>query len=534
MSAWEALNIQIGAVVGGTHFGSLAGMGSSGSSGGVQLWASAGLRSKRSRQQQRAALSVAPGHVAATPAGPVEDEPMQAGGSASSSRGSSMAGSVCSEPHADRPAEACLHSGRPANTGQAQTAAHAGEQQAAVLMPALEQQPSVAAGCVGSSGSREAGGGSSKRGSTWDSPSEVPCSPQPGWANLGAASAAGEAAAAAAADFMHPAHWAAARQAAAAAAVTVAGGAADAAPAHSTSSSSVAGSSSSLHSFLLPGACYSSSQTSSEAGELAAFAAGFTAGETFSGAAGGSSAAEQQHRQSGVVLTAATLAAAEQPVSEVEAATAAAAADAAAEAAAAAPAGGQALDGAEGEQDAALPLYGRGDHLLQAARPLTVAERLQLVLRAGELVYLFAPFLLLGCFMLLLASQLEAAATRRRSKQRQRAEAQHQAPAAAAAAAPAAVQATDALGQQQQEGDEDETAVVASPAAQRLKTAAWRLLLRACKRAGAATVKWAQWSSTREDVFPEVGVLAGVRFSAAYECSSGHIPCRAPALLGVA
>jgi hypothetical protein len=73
VSAWEALNIQIGAMVGGAHFGSLAGMGSGGSSGGggMQLWASVGLCSKRSRQEQRAALSVAPGHVAATPAGPV-------------------------------------------------------------------------------------------------------------------------------------------------------------------------------------------------------------------------------------------------------------------------------------------------------------------------------------------------------------------------------------------------------------------------------------------------------------------------------
>ena len=334
VSAWEALNIQIGAVVGDTHFGSLVGMGSSGSSGGVQLWASVGLRSKRSQQEQRAALSVAPGHVAATPAGPVEDEPLKARGSASSSRGSNVAGSVYSEPHADWPAEACLHGGRPADAGQPQTVAHAGDRQAAGSMPALEQQPSVAAGCVGSSGREEAGGsreaaggsgeaagGSSKRGSTWDSPSEVPCSPQPGWANLGPASAAGEAAAAAA-DFMHPAHWAAARQAAAAAAVAVAGGAADAAPAHSTSSSSVAGSSSSVHSFLLPGACYSSSQTSIEAGELAAFAAGFAAGEAFSGAAGDSSAAERQQRQAGVVLTAAALAAAEQPVSEAAAAPA--------------------------------------------------------------------------------------------------------------------------------------------------------------------------------------------------------------------
>lgn len=506
----------------GAHFGSLTSTGSSSSGGsssrgGVQLWASVGLRSRRSRQEQRAALSVPPGHVAAVPAGPVEEEALEAGASSSGS-GSELDAEQWDEeqPHGSLP-------------GQPHPAARCGEEQAAGLPPALEPA-AVAAGSAGSSGAAAAAGG--KRGATWDSPSEAPCSPLPGMADWGAQAGFGAAgvagAAAVGADFMHPAHWAAARQAAAAAVMAGGAGAGGAAQALSTSTSSVAGSSGSVHSFLLPGACYSSSQSSNEAGEQAAFAAGFAAGEdVLLGAAGGSAAAEPP-RQAAVVLTAAALAVAEQPAAEAAVAAAAGAAVAGAEAA---PAGGIAVE------EEALPLYGRGDHLANAARPLTVDERLQLILRAGQLLYFFAPFLLLGCFMLLLAAQLEAAAVRRRSRQRQRQQAQHQAPAAAAAAAHAAVQATGAIVQQQAEGgDAEADGVAASPAAQRLKTAAWRLLLRACKRAGAATVKWAQWSSTREDVFPQVSRTRSHRAGCAWpallplcrSCATLHATCLPP------
>ncbi len=515
-AAWEALNIQIGAMVGSAHFGSLVALDSG---GGVQLCASLGLRSRRSQQEQRAALSVAPGHVAATPAGPVEDEPEEAGGSSGGSQGSSAAGSICSKQRSEQLGGEWPHGSEQSSDG---------DQHAALQLPGLEQQ-STAAECAGSSGAGASSDG--KRGGTWDSPSEVPCSPQPGWAHLGASGAVGGAAAADA-DFMHPTHWAAARQAAtaAAAAAVAGGGGGGGGPAHSTSTSSVAGGSGSAHSFLLPGACYSSSETSSEAGELAAFAAGFAGADALPSPAGGSSGAEQQRRaEAALTVTALASPAAAQPA-PVAQLVAAGSGDASA-----AQAGGNADEpaataaGAAGrEEEEALPLYGRGDHLLQAARPLTLAERLQLVLRAGELFYLFAPFLLLGCFMLLLASQLEAAAARRRSR-RQRAGVQAHTPAGAAAATPAAVQAADAFvqeqqqqQQQQQQGGEDEDEDVpaaASPAAQRLKTAAWRLLLRACKRAGAATVKWAQWGSTREDVFPEVNIKSSRPQSAASPCS---------------
>lgn len=36
----------------------------------------------------------------------------------------------------------------------------------------------------------------------------------------------------------------------------------------------------------------------------------------------------------------------------------------------------------------------------------------------------------------------------------------------------------------------------------RLRLTAWRFLLLGCKHSGAAFIKWAQWSSTRPDVFP--------------------------------
>ncbi|KAI7844981.1 hypothetical protein COHA_001347 [Chlorella ohadii] len=156
-AAWEALNIQIGAMVGSAHFGSLVALDSG---GGVQLCASLGLRSRRSQQEQRAALSVAPGHVAATPAGPVEDEPEEAGGSSGGSQGSSAAGSICSKQRSEQLGGEWPHGSEQSSDG---------DQHAALQLPGLEQQ-STAAECAGSSGAGASSDG--KRGGTWDSPSE--------------------------------------------------------------------------------------------------------------------------------------------------------------------------------------------------------------------------------------------------------------------------------------------------------------------------------------------------------------------------
>ena len=40
--------------------------------------------------------------------------------------------------------------------------------------------------------------------------------------------------------------------------------------------------------------------------------------------------------------------------------------------------------------------------------------------------------------------------------------------------------------------------------ASQLRTAAFKLLLMGCRNSGAAFIKWGQWSSTREDIFPAV------------------------------
>ena len=134
-------------------------------------------------------------------------------------------------------------------------------------------------------------------------------------------------------------------------------------------------------------------------------------------------------------------------------------------------------------------LYGEADHLLHA-HPLTALERLQLGLRAVHLVLLFAPFLLLGGAMLLLAAQLPAATTVRRQRA-----------ASIAAAPPAAVGSSRA-----------------TRGAARLRVGAFRLLLWACRHSGAAFIKWGQWTSTREDVFPEVSPSFPICDSFALDC----------------
>lgn len=116
-------------------------------------------------------------------------------------------------------------------------------------------------------------------------------------------------------------------------------------------------------------------------------------------------------------------------------------------------------------------LYGQADHMLEA-HPLTLRDVARLTLRAVHLLLLFAPFLLVGGPMLLLAARLSAAAER-------------------------AARPPDAG-----EGGPAAQAPRAAAAAARLRRAAFRLLLWACRRSGAAFIKWGQWSSTREDVFP--------------------------------
>lgn len=99
-------------------------------------------------------------------------------------------------------------------------------------------------------------------------------------------------------------------------------------------------------------------------------------------------------------------------------------------------------------------LFGQGDHgsMDHDEHALTSRDITRLAFRAVQLVMLFAPFLLLGVFLLLVSSALA-------EKQRQ-------------------LQAC-------------------------MRLIAFKCLLWSCRSSGAAFIKWGQWSSTREDIFPE-------------------------------
>ena len=429
VSACQALNICIAASVGGMHFGSIQ-PGSAGGSGGLQLAASLGLRSQQNGQLERHTLAVVPGHVSAEAAEPLEDALVSASSSIAGSRehqlaglglglpghmllddqpgqlpapaggsGSSWVGSMGGLPAADAaaPTGAAPRSRASVLDSPSELCLSPQEQQARQwLAPAQQQAASSSGGQPATCGGIKEGEGDVGTRGTLDAASEAALRE-------------------AATDFMHPSHWAAARQAAAAAAAAAEG----AALARSTSSSS----SSDAHSFLLPGRRYSSSEGSSEAG----------------GAAGRRRLSQQLDAAMGMPAAAAAAAAA---VGQRQPALAAAAGSPGAIAAAAA------------SGDAPLALYGQADHLLEADRQLTLSERLQLAVRAGQLLALFAPFLLLGTSMLLLAAQVDAAAARRRRQE-----------AAVAAAA-------------------DTVLAEAEPSqtASRLRTAAFKLLLGACRR----------------------------------------------------
>lgn len=494
VSCWEGLNIRIAAVVGGLHFGSLDG----GGPGGLQLWGSVGVRSQRSTQQMREALAVAPGHIAAAPAPPLGPEARGSAGDAEllqllqhdMVRHVEAAAGAGAAPSAAAAGIAALAAPAAAAAVGAQAAGGPGQEEARL-------QRLAAAGAASA-----AWADSCSRSAVVDSPSEMCASPQPagwaqqqarpgppggpgstsGWAGLDAATQAAlrEAATAAAAlvpaaaaqDFMHPSRWAEAR--------CQRGGE----PQHqlpgSGSTSTQDGGAGSVHSFLLPGRRFSS-EDESEAGSgppclLPA------ALMLRPGAAAAAVAAAGRPREALLQLQ-------PEPGGHTAGQHAAAAGPAAAQAGVPHP-GGLAEPAAEvagpAGGDAALPLFGRGDHQAGAARPLSATQRLRLALRAGQLLALFLPFLLLGSLMLLLASRVDSAAARRRRQQQQQELQQQQ---------------QGLHGPQQEEQQED--AEVAGPpaagagaqlaapavagaapqgAASRLRTCAFKLLLGACRR----------------------------------------------------
>lgn len=435
VSACEALNICIAASVGGMHFGSNE-PGSAGGSGGLQLEATFWLRSQQSRQLERHTLAVVPGHVSAEGAEPLEDALVSASSSIAGGGEQQLAGLGLGLPG---------HRLMDEQPGQLPVATAGGSTSS--LVADWEQEHGLAAAAA----AMPTAAAPRSRASVLDSPSELCRSPQEQqarpWLTLaeqqaaasssgarqattgmkegegdvgtrGRLDAASEAALReAATDFMHPSHWASARQAAAGAVAAEA-----VARARSTGSSDAP-------SFLLPGRHYSSSEGSSGTGD----------------AAGRRRLSQQLAAAMGMPAAAAGL---QQP-------------------ALAAVAGGAVAIAAAGG-DVPLALYGQADHLLEANRQLTLSERLQLAVRAGQLLALFAPFLLLGTGLLLLAAQVDAAAARRRR--------QEVAVAAVAGIALAEVQP--------------------SQTASRLRTVAFKLLLGACKRR-CASLLLARWLCMR-------------------------------------
>ncbi|KAK9810979.1 hypothetical protein WJX73_003175 [Symbiochloris irregularis] len=170
--------------------------------------------------------------------------------------------------------------------------------------------------------------------------------------------------------------------------------------------------------------------------------------------------------------------------------------------------GGTGIDGhhAGGSVDVeGLDLYGRADHLQREPQLPTASEKLQMGLRALYLLLVFTPFILLGPLLLYVSSfsQSKSAAPKL---------APNGALESTTAAQHAAVEAEDAddkAPEQYGEGAPAEDALPDRRAAgavtlpQRMRVAAWTLLLAGIKASGAAFIKWGQWSATREDMFPK-------------------------------
>ena len=68
----------------------------------------------------------------------------------------------------------------------------------------------------------------------------------------------------------------------------------------------------------------------------------------------------------------------------------------------------QAIKPAVSDPEPLAPLYGRADHLKRQSAALSFGDRVQLALRALYLLAVFAPFLLLGVPLLLVAACLPA------------------------------------------------------------------------------------------------------------------------------
>eukprot|EP00208_Stichococcus_sp_RCC1054_P004010 CAMPEP_0206149134 /NCGR_PEP_ID=MMETSP1473-20131121/37622_1 /ASSEMBLY_ACC=CAM_ASM_001109 /TAXON_ID=1461547 /ORGANISM="Stichococcus sp, Strain RCC1054" /LENGTH=1096 /DNA_ID=CAMNT_0053546583 /DNA_START=242 /DNA_END=3533 /DNA_ORIENTATION=+ len=168
----------------------------------------------------------------------------------------------------------------------------------------------------------------------------------------------------------------------------------------------------------------------------------------------------------------------------------------------------KAIKPAVSDPEPLAPLYGRADHMKRHDAVLSPGARFQLVLRALYLLLVFAPFLLLGVPLLLIAACIPA------QTEPELVEVAPEDPAAvvtvdgvnvgpaASVAVPAPARApaepvppviAEVLGQGPQ----------AAPRGMALRRAAFNLLLFGCRNSGAAFIKWGQWASSRPDLLPE-------------------------------
>jgi aarF domain-containing kinase len=461
-STWEVLSICLGATHQGMHFGASAGssacaLGSGSGSGSIELcfWASVALRSQQSRQQLQEAIGAPAGHAVAAPAAAWE--------------GVGGTGAAIQQQQQQQEAEAVYVTqpvlGQPPSLGAPALGTDAAlqpwQQEALGTPPLQHLDPLAGAGVAGVAS--VASGSACGRATILDSPSEMlerPCrfpsgttsghadtladawqqqqqQQQQGPQLSSGSAAADPGSSSSASDFMHPEHWLAARQADGHLVVE-------------------AGSEASSHSFLLPGRAYSDA-SSNDGGEeeeegseplnaLSPAAArllppGLTGHDTVPPLPPTLPSTQEQQWL---------------PIGQLEPHELTAAAPPAPAPVAAAVVGG----GVGGGELAPppLPLYGRGDHAVQ--HDLTLAERLQLAVRAAQLLALFAPFLLLGSAMLLLAARLDARAERRKQVVGLVPVAEEPVPLGGVVALEAGASATG----------------------ERLRTKAFKLLLKACRR----------------------------------------------------
>lgn len=123
-----------------------------------------------------------------------------------------------------------------------------------------------------------------------------------------------------------------------------------------------------------------------------------------------------------------------------------------------------------------LPLYGRGNHAAPAEPP-SLRSRAELAARASWLAIVFLPFVVAGTAAFVISRALDGLSA-------------------------GGGGGTASSGDRGGKPSGQEASSSKDPAAY-LRLFAYKLLLHGCKHSGTAFIKWGQWASTRQDLFPE-------------------------------